>query len=87
MNDAMAGKAVAIKSPPKKKKKRAHPISGGSFSIPFTTLPMHVHIHTHTHTHTHTHNKFTLRSLVDISHGKIQKKIIFKKKKLKQHTR
>ena len=30
--------------------------------------------------HTHTQTKFTLRSLVDISHGKIEKKTIFKKK-------
>ena len=37
-------------------------------------------MHTYTHTYTHTQNKFTLRSLVDISHGKIQKKTIFKKK-------
>lgn len=65
MNDAMAGKAVAIKSPPNQ----------------WWVFFQPIHNPAHARAHTHTQNKFTLRSLVDISHGKIQKKIIFKKRK------
>lgn len=60
----MAGKAVAIKSPPNQWWVFFHPI----------------HNPAQAYTHTHTQSKFTLRSLVDISHGKIEKKTIFKKK-------